>query len=62
MTSGLPGVVEIHPEGLDRAPGERHGPVTMDPEEPSVCMVDIDCLLDEVDAATDIAPAPAPAG
>ncbi|HET6752565.1 MAG TPA: hypothetical protein VFH23_01280 [Jiangellaceae bacterium] len=44
-------VVEIHPDGLDRGPVERRGPVTMDPEEPLVCIVDIDCLLHEVEGA-----------
>jgi hypothetical protein len=36
----------------------------MDPEEPLVCTVDLGCLLDEVDAATNIPPAEAlaPAG
>jgi hypothetical protein len=49
-------VVEIHPDGLDRAPGERDWPVTMDLEEPLECMVDLDCLLQEMEDAA-VAPA-----
>lgn len=53
-------VVESHPNGLERGPGERDG-VSMNPDEPFVCMLDLDCLLHEVEVATGIVPASAPA-
>jgi hypothetical protein len=46
-------VVEIHPDGLDHDPGK---PV-MDPGQPLVCLVDLDCLLQEVEEAAAAAPA-----
>jgi hypothetical protein len=47
-------VVEIHHDRFDRAPSGRDVPVVMDPEEPLVCMLDLDCLLHEVEVAVGI--------
>jgi hypothetical protein len=52
-------VVEIYPDGLAPAPdGLDLGPVTMDPNEPLTCMVDLGCLLHEVAVAGAIVPLP----
>jgi hypothetical protein len=56
-------VVEIHPNiGPDRGPVGPEGIVTMDPDEPLVCMMDLDCLLHEVEVAAGITPAVPPPG
>jgi hypothetical protein len=50
-------VVEIHPNVLNRAPVVRNGPVMVDANEPLRCMVDLDCLLHEVEVAAGLAAA-----
>jgi hypothetical protein len=53
-------VVEIYPDRLDPAPsGLDRYPVTMDPDEPFTCMLDLDCLLHEVEVVAGVRP-PAP--
>jgi hypothetical protein len=51
-------VVEIDDDDLDTATdAPESGPVAMNPDRPFVCLVDLDCLLHEVEVAAGIRPA-----
>jgi hypothetical protein len=48
-------VVEIHARP-ERVPSGRDAHVAMNPDEPLVCMMDLDCVLHEVEVAAAIVP------